>query len=45
MAPSFKTLLKGTLKKDITVVAKNCTTSTDAAESKASELSNNPVSK
>lgn len=48
LAASFKTLLKGTLKKDITVVAKNCTTSTDAAESKASkasELNNNPVSK
>ena len=48
LAASFKTLLKDTLKKDITVVAKNCTTSTDAAASKASkasELSNNPVSK
>lgn len=48
LAASFKELLKGTLKKDITVVAKNCTTSTDAAESKASktsELSNNPVNK
>lgn len=45
LAASFKELLKGTLKKDITVVAKNCTTSTDAAASKASELSNNPVSK
>ena len=48
LAASFKELLKGTLKKDITVVAKNCTTSTDAAASKASEtseLSNNPVNK
>lgn len=45
LAASFKELLKGTLKKDITVVAKNCTTSTDAAAAKASELSNNPVSK
>lgn len=45
LAASFKGLLKDTLKKDITVVAKNCTTSTDAAASKASELSNNPVSK
>lgn len=44
LAASFKELLKDTLKKDITVVAKNCTTSTDAAAAKASELSNNHVS-
>lgn len=39
LAASFKDLLKTTLKKTITVVAKNCTTSEDAAAAESSQVS------